>query len=217
MAVSSAHRGAWLRALRVLHEMHMATLQADATALNAVLADCATGPWPWGLILLQRLQQFGPKAFAVALSTAMAGAVKNGRWDVALSLLQSLQSYEAIDGVLLATCMRVCRAGHLWQLGFSLLPRARADVAVYNAAISMCADAGQWQLALKLLGRAHDETRVDTTSCNAAITACDRGQAWQQALHIFHLSVGLRDVISFSASLASYFLGNLGCHTCKLS
>ena len=49
------------------------------------------------------------------------------------------------------------------------------------------------------------KTRVDTTSCNAAITACDRGQAWQQALHIFHLSAGLRDVISFSASLASYF------------
>ena len=196
MAVS----GAWLRALRVLHEMHMATLQADATALNAVLADCmATGPWVWGLMLLQRLQRFGPKAFAVALSTAMAGAVRHGRWDVALSLLQSYDP--AIDGVLLATCMRVCRAGHLWQLGLSLLPRARADVAVYNAAISMCADAGQWQLALKLLGRAHDETRLDTTSCNAAITACDRGQAWQHALHIFHLSAGLRDVISFSASL----------------
>eukprot|EP00435_Cladocopium_sp_Y103_P019742 s2707_g4.t2 len=194
--------GAWIRALIVLHEMQVAKLQADATALNAVLADCmATGPWPLGLILLHRLQQFGPKAFAVALSTAMAGAVKNGRWDVALSLLQSYDP--AIDGVLLATCMRVCRAGHLWQLGLSFLPRARADVAVYNAAISMCADAGQWQLALKLLGRTHDETRMDTTSCNAAITACDRGQAWQHALHIFHLSAGLRDVISYGAIISA--------------
>ena len=168
---------------------------ADATALNAVLADCmVSGPWPLGLSLLEKLQGFGPKAFAVALSTAMAGAVKAGRWLVALSLLPSCMDH--VDGVLLATCMRVCRAGHLWQLGLSLLPKAESmDVAVYNAAISMCADAGQWHIALKLLSRANDEKLMDRTSCNAAITACDRGQSWQHALHIFHLS-GSRDVIS---------------------
>lgn len=183
--------------MNLLREMQLAELQPDATALNAVLVDCmATGPWTIGLILLQRLRRFGGKAFAVALSTAMAGAVKTGRWDVALSLLQSSDPH-VIDPVLLATCLRVCRAGHFWQLGLSLLPKAtETDVAVYNATISMCADAGQWQIALRLLGCAHDENRMDTTSCNAAITACDRGQAWEHALHIFHLSAGLRDVIS---------------------
>ena len=127
MAVSSAHRGAWLRALRVLHEMHMATLQADATALNAVLADCATGPWPWGLILLQRLQQFGSESLCGGVEYCNGWSCK--KMDVGMSPYLCCNRCNPTKQLMVCCwppAMRVCRAGHLWQLGLSLLPRARA-------------------------------------------------------------------------------------------
>ena len=115
-----------------------------------------------GLILLEKLKAFGPKAFAVALSTTITSTVKVGRWNIALSLLQAHQEQGGdVDGVLLATFLRLCRAGHLWQLGLFLMDsehRLGADATVYNASISMCADAGQWLIALNLLRRAHEET-----------------------------------------------------------
>ncbi|CAK8990387.1 Pentatricopeptide repeat-containing protein At2g31400 [Durusdinium trenchii] len=198
---------AWIRAVAILHAMQLALLQPDGHALNAVLAECmAAGHWTLGLILLKQVQSAQlasrkpDKQHAVALSTVMAGAVRAGRWDVALSLFGACEALDRVDGVLLSTCMRVCRAGHFWQLGLLLLPRAQdPDAAVYNAAISMCADAGQWQTALGLFGEAHRNQRTDTTSCNAAITACDRGRAWPHALYTFHLAVGLRDYISYCA------------------
>lgn len=198
---------AWIRAVAILHAMQLALLQPDGHALNAVLAECmAAGHWTLGLILLKQVQSAQlasrkpDKQHAVALSTVMAGAVRAGRWDVALSLFGACEALDRVDGVLLSTCMRVCRAGHFWQLGLLLLPRAQdPDAAVYNAAISMCADAGQWQTALGLFGEAHRNQRTDTTSCNAAITACDRGRAWPHALYTFHLAVGLRDYISRGA------------------
>ena len=115
-------------------------------------------------MLLEKLKAFGPKAFAVALSTTMTSSVKVGRWNIALSLLQAHQEQGGdVDGVLLATFLRVCRAGHLWQLGLFLMDSAAyngTDGTVYNASISMCADAGQWLIALNLLKRAYEETWI---------------------------------------------------------
>ena len=116
-------------------------------------------------MLLEKLKAFGPKAFAVALSTTMTSTVKVGRWNIALSLLQAHQDDPGgdVDGVLLATFLRVCRAGHLWQLGLFLMDSAAyngSDATVYNASISMCADAGQWLIALNLLKRAYEETWI---------------------------------------------------------
>ena len=115
-------------------------------------------------MLLEKLKAFGPKAFAVALSTTMTSTVKVGRWNIALSLLQAHQDDPGgdVDGVLLATFLRVCRAGHLWQLGLFLMDSAayNGDATVYNASISMCADAGQWLIALNLLKRAYEETWI---------------------------------------------------------
>lgn len=116
-----------------------------------------------GLILLEKLKAFGPKAFAVALSTTMTSTVKVGRWNIGLSLLQAHQEQGGdVDGVLLATFLRVCRAGHLWQLGLFLMDSEQngTDATVYNASISMCADAGQWLIALNLLKRAYEETWI---------------------------------------------------------
>ncbi|CAJ1440415.1 unnamed protein product [Effrenium voratum] len=192
--------GAWLRALAVLHALEAALGTADGHALNAALNACAgSGHWAAALALLLRLKG---KARAVGLSTAMAAAVKVQRWDVALRLLPT-EEWGQMDGVLLATCLRVCRAGHVWHLGLRLLQgAARADAAVFNSAISMCGDAAQWQIALNLLGGARKRGIMDTIGCNAAMTACDKGLAWPQALLVFGMAQR-RDAISYGAALSA--------------
>eukprot|EP00959_Pyramimonas_sp_CCMP1952_P443997 9295455-Pyramimonas_sp.AAC.1 len=59
------------------------------------------------------------------------------------------------------------------------------DVVSYNAGISACEKAGQWEQALLLLGELQ-EARIDPTviSCSAGISACEKRGQWQHALSV---------------------------------
>ena len=191
---------AWIRALQTLEAIRLAELRPDSVALNAVLHSCAESMhWRRTLSLLEEIRrdEHDEMGFGVALSSTLSSLVKCARWQLAFTLLQE-KDVKDIDAVLLCSVLRLCRAGHLWHLGLSLLKTAGAppDAAVYNSAISMCAEAGQWRAALQVLAEAHERKRLDTTGYNAAITACDRGRAWQEALHIFHMAGERRDLIS---------------------
>ncbi|CAE8614947.1 unnamed protein product, partial [Polarella glacialis] len=77
------------------------------------------------------------------------------------------------------------------------------DVISYNAAMSACVKAGQWQLALGLLSLM---PLFDRISCSIAISACASAAQWKPALELLKNMPELRifpNVISYSAAITS--------------
>ncbi|CAE7034930.1 unnamed protein product [Symbiodinium natans] len=224
-----------LMALAALETREMGNVQTVETAcplpapfaatLSAAARDRA---WATVLALMQRLKQSteaevatakraeAERARAVGLSAAIKSLVEVSRWPLGLCLVQEAQAdlRSRCDSVLVSTCMLACRAGALWQLGLDLLDLlceaegkgAKVRTAVcHNSAISACAVAGQWLMALRLLCDAERMEILDMTTCNAAISACDRAHAWQHALQVLGVAEGRRlraDTISCATAIS---------------
>ena len=83
----------------------------------------------------------------------------------------------------------------------------QAEIVSYSAAISSCANLGQWQHSLFLfyqMLKAHISPNIIT--CNAAISSCEKARQWQLALNFFECILVMQlcmDVVTFNSLLIS--------------
>ena len=62
------------------------------------------------------------------------------------------------------------------------LAKVAVDAVSYNAAISACQKAWNWQAALHLMS---EMPASNVVSFSTALSACQKGFQWEQALHLF--------------------------------
>ena len=63
----------------------------------------------------------------------------------------------------------------------------RADIISFDAAISACEKAGEWENALVLLDESNQKAlQPNVITCSALISACGNAGEWPLALHFFH-------------------------------
>lgn len=80
-----------------------------------------------------------------------------------------------------------CEKSWQWRealhLIFHEMPRAKIapDVIVYTSAISACASAGEWTVALRLFEQM--PMKPDVVACNALLSAFERTAQWENALN----------------------------------
>ena len=92
-----------------------------------------------------------------------------------------------------------------WQRALQFLDVLRGkepkpDVATYNTALSACAAASCWELALATLCGLED-VQPDAITYNAVITACANAGRWRGALALLVCMRGLKNRISFNTAL----------------
>ena len=93
-----------------------------------------------------------------------------------------------------------------WQRALDFLcslpeRKCRLDIATYNTALSACAAASSWEIAMALF---HDlaPLRPDVITYNAVITACANAELWRKALVVMAEMKGIKaNRISFNAVL----------------
>merc|ERR1712228_119802 len=90
---------------------------------------------------------------------------------------------------------RLCEVGKVWECLKLLRRQATSklewDAITFNAAISACEKAGQWEKALQLFGAmAKSNVELDTITFDAAICACETGER-KHALQLFGLIAAL--------------------------
>eukprot|EP00933_Yihiella_yeosuensis_P049555 TRINITY_DN4658_c2_g1_i1.p1 TRINITY_DN4658_c2_g1~~TRINITY_DN4658_c2_g1_i1.p1 ORF type:complete len:1023 (-),score=170.74 TRINITY_DN4658_c2_g1_i1:206-3274(-) len=222
--------GSWTQTIALLDAMQTARVMPNAATLTCVATACGeVGEWEKALHLLWQTIGGGSlnedSKGAVAADTRFLASVltaceRSSQWQWALHLLHQCpqpidaqgrnirvpslhlfsKRYEAAETrkgrILPSTSDRVRWPGDL-----------RADTYCYNAVISACGSAGQWERALSLLDEMDSPLSPDVVSYNSAITACDRGEQWQRALWLLFAEMPARSIapneVSFSAAVSA--------------
>ncbi|CAE7689269.1 PPR10 [Symbiodinium sp. CCMP2592] len=160
-AIGACSRGQqWQQAVSVLAGMAGDALVTDIISYNACISSCeGSQHWQRVLDLLHaaRAQTLRPTASTYSAGVTVCGAAS--RWVEALLLLQaSLVVFNAAVAAL-------GRAA-AWSQALSLLHHAAShlevDVITYNAAVTACEGAAEWQ--------------QDVISYNAAMSACEKAE-----------------------------------------
>ncbi|CAE8738448.1 unnamed protein product, partial [Polarella glacialis] len=93
------------------------------------------------------------------------------------------------------------------QLMSSTKSEAYKDTIVFNACVSACEKAGQWQHALGLLSdMASLRVHRNTITYNASISACEKGGQWEHSLDLLckmDLNKVEKCAITYNASIAA--------------
>lgn len=180
ISACSSPRQAWVaRALR--EEMSQQRLDPDVYTYGALLRSADANA---AKELLEEMKQRGVKRNVVVSSLAMKALVNGGDWKMALKLFEA----KTADAKLFTSALGACSAGSCWAQAFSLLDEMREvkvapDRMTWNAVMTVCARAGQWQQALSIFDRM--DTRPDIFTFNSALQALRFHSSWQMALNLF--------------------------------
>ena len=117
-----------------------------------------------------------------------------------------LRSGPEPDAASFGLCADALAKAVQWQRAVQLLPE-RPNVVVYGATVAACEGAGQWEVALSLLGRMQGHQLLpNLVTYSSAMSACEKGAAWPKALEILRtLPEALleADLIAYGAVLSA--------------
>ncbi|CAJ1346417.1 unnamed protein product [Effrenium voratum] len=94
-----------------------------------------------------------------------------------------------------------------WQHALVLWARqARPDLAIFNAAISACDKALQWERAIQLLSKLEGlQLTPNHITFSSVISACARARAWEEAVSLLSQSLAcrVRDIMGFNSAIGA--------------
>ena len=64
------------------------------------------------------------------------------------------------------------------------------DIISFDAAISACGKAGEWEQALVLFDLSAQKAQPNIITCSTVISACGNAGEWPRALHFFDEALG---------------------------
>ncbi|CAK0899350.1 unnamed protein product [Prorocentrum cordatum] len=193
-------RRPWVRAVALLAQMDRLAFEPAEVTYGSAIDCCEKGAeWQRGLDLLWDAVERQVTPLDGICRIAARACAAGGAWQQALLLLQA--TLRPCDGGnsqippatanMICSVVGACGTESAWRRALQLLfelpvdPRV-LDVTVFNAAISACETAGEWQQALALFALAGSRGRQawspDAVSCNALLSACEKGAQWKRAL-----------------------------------
>ncbi|CAE7549729.1 yju2 [Symbiodinium microadriaticum] len=132
-----------------------------------------------------------------------------GRWDLALHLLQSHSESRLEAGLISRNrVISACAAARCWSMALELLEfmqgaGMQVDVYSFGSAISACATGSMWREALSALGDMQiAEIFPSIVAWNSAVSACARAGQWQRAFRLLGDLEGMTleaDVVTYSS------------------
>eukprot|EP00439_Symbiodinium_sp_Y106_P025902 s1408_g3.t1 len=199
----------WEFALQLLTEAQQALLPADNVSHGTrITALGRAGQWEQVLLLLADLEAEGCVPDVIVYNAAIAAC--EDAWQVCLTLLGDLQRKKlTADARTITSLISACRSSFAWQPALRLLSMQRAysvpDMSYcYNAAISTCGRADQWQLVLGLLGSMiEDALQPDLMGYDPALAAIVSSGQQEQALELLWSSESSWPPVSFLWCLAT--------------
>ena len=185
----------------------------DAVAYRCAISACARGgAWKEGIRLLEECKEVtGTPANTVAYTAAITGCEYAGEWKEAFFLLdkmrkEGVEPNELTMGAVIGACATACTRDENKPLdGTSMpLPQQKAlqllslmkkdpslvqpNIQVYNAAIRVCAEAGDTSRAFRILQDAKDSGIERTQfTYGSLMTACERSSCVESASKAFRL------------------------------
>ena len=130
--------GQWQRALQLLAELTIKTLQPTVVSYNAAISACAT-VWQIAMMLAHRTDL---QRDVITFNAAMSSLDQDLQWQWAFHLFLSLKWNGLLPSVV--TCSIAMSVGHHWEVALQFLETAdlhaslRADVVMYSAGINAC-------------------------------------------------------------------------------
>ena len=173
--------GEWKCACDLWTKMICSNLQPDVITYNTMISACGkTAAWSSAICLLHA--RLPMQWDVITVNSAMSSYEKVARWSHALALLAFLP----VTG------------GDL-----------KADAISYNAVITACARAGQWQIAQEAfahLGCEYENGfQPSVVTYNAMVAACDWSGRWKQALEVFGMArfSECKDLITYNSAISA--------------
>ncbi|CAM9324441.1 unnamed protein product [Discosporangium mesarthrocarpum] len=200
-----AEVGHWEAATKLLHEMRQDTeVEATIEEFNsAILACCRAGESTEALSILGDLsaggQGEGGSGSALrpserSYNSVMQVFAREGKWEVALTLLRSMQEEGGLTPGLISYSLAIdalAKGGGHWQMALELMEEMkrkgiRPSEVTYTSCMSACEKAGQWHQALGLIEevKAQADLLPDPHMFSTAMIACVRVGRFTEALNI---------------------------------
>lgn len=204
----------WRRARAILLEdMPRAAIKPDVHCYTAAISACSRSeegaePCDAALEILAEMKSVACAPNAFTYSAAMAACKSAGRWAVALDLLGEMRASSApVTPFVWTAAITACGRAGQWEAALDVLGQMRdmakavdhvgvasdtglgeaaGDVtAAYNAAITACGRAGQWEAALTVFHTLRAVGKPDAISYNAAMSALERAKRFDDVDELF--------------------------------
>ncbi|CAE7309802.1 unnamed protein product [Symbiodinium natans] len=207
----------WQCALQLLQQAQHALLEPDnVTHGTEISAIGRAGRWPQILLLLARLDAEDQVPDVIVYNAAITAITACGdawdAWQVCLRLLANLQKNNlTADARTFTSLITACRGASAWQPALHLLSTLRGSECsgtdmsyCYNAAISTCGRADQWQVVIDILrSMAEDALEPDIKGYDPALAAVVSSGEQDQALELLWSCEASLPAVSFLWSLAA--------------
>ena len=165
--------------------------QADDVSYVAAMSACEAGRRPQQVFsLLAQFEEDGIEASSLPLTSAVSVCSKGRDWELALALVERLQSRTLQKNVVSHNAALGAFRGEQWHRGIHLVRQLgaiglQATDVTYGSIVSTCEIVGPWQWSLQLTQHLQRQriqrSRIALTS---AITACGAGTQWEWALYL---------------------------------
>ena len=183
-------------------------LESDLPRCKSMLQTYARSQrWRESILLLEDLRNIREVGLDVVSATKLTKACgKAKKWEAAIFIFDSLQSFRIADSILRGAVVSACAASAVWEATLELL-KGGLDVVACSSAITACERGQQWEVATTLLQEMHGQrVEPNVITYNAAMSACEKGNSWQCAFELFAEMVELKispSVISYGAAIAA--------------
>ncbi|CAE7233138.1 unnamed protein product, partial [Symbiodinium necroappetens] len=186
-------------------------LQHDVVLLSTCLLACRAGAlWQLGLCLLQAAGG-AELPTAAAHNSAISACAEKSQWQAALQLLADAERLGILDVTTCNASITACDRGHAWQHAMQVLEvakeqRVRTDAFSSAAAVSSCASATQWSLALGLVAK----EPPGPFALSALVAACGAARRWEHGLAIWQGWPARKDLDHTCQNAALHLFAPLG-------
>ncbi|CAE7307905.1 MRL1 [Symbiodinium sp. CCMP2592] len=209
---SLAKASRWRASVGLMQEAHETRrLQDDVVLLSTCLLACRAGAlWQLGLGLLQDGAEL-PITAAAPYNSAISVCAEASQWQTALQLLADAERLGILDITTCNASITACDRGHAWQHAIQVLRvakehRVHTDAFSSAAAVSSCASAAQWRMALGLFVK----ELPGPFALSALLAACGAMRQWEHGLAIWQGWPAGRDLDLTCQNAALYLLAPLG-------
>ena len=183
VAVSAFAQGlSWQKGLRLLD-----TLPSNSITVNSGIGSCG-GLWQEALFLLCMDDL---PARAASYTLAISACRRTGRWEVAICLLNRMQTATLTPSAVTATAaIACCEASREWQQALSILnmmfrSTLEVDAVALRSTIASCGD-GNWQQCLSIFQESWKAQIFDEQIHMAVLWSMEAAGNWQMALTLLH-------------------------------
>ena len=172
----------WQRAIKLFSHP---SLKRDVISYNAVISSCEKGlKWRLATEIFNEIRCDGILPNLITYSAAIS-LLRKGRaqWELAFHFLTHLERVSP-DTSNSSGC---------------------SSLIIFNAVISSCEKASQWQLGFEVFRRLSERQLPDVISYNAVISCCEKGLQWKSALDFLTIMSWQvpPSVITYNAAISS--------------